>query len=90
MIVYILTQSLLSPQAGKASMKDFIGASLPFDLREKKEGFISFLSFMAFCEWLCCFEFMLDNTYCCSLFLDACVMLIFFNLGQRFFEFGQV
>lgn len=35
------------------------------------------------------FELMLDdddnNTYCCSLFLDACVMLVFFHFGGRVF-----
>lgn len=73
-------------------MKDFIGAPLPFDLSEKKEGFVSFLSFMALCEWLCCFELMLVICTVAYLFLDACVMLIFFNLGQRFWSlfFGVV
>lgn len=58
---------------------------------EREKGRFNFIPLIYGILWVIVFFWVdVGNTFCCSLFPDACVMLIFFNLGQRFFEFGQV
>lgn len=89
MIAYILTQSLLSPQAGKASMKAFIGAPLPFDLREEKGRFY-FIPLIYGILWVVvlflswCWMMIIIRTVALY-FLTPVLCLFSFILGAEFF-----
>lgn len=57
---------------------------------EREKGRFNFIPLIYGILWvivffICFFWVDVGNPFCCSWFLDACVMLIFFNLGQRFF-----